>query len=523
MLKLSQALLLPLLLDSRWTTTTTHAEKDSNPYPWGENPNNQFKMYWNDASNVLQDLEKFAYLYIRYQGCVWSECSVDNYDDDGENRDGDEYWYQDRTQPFCANAAYTLHGILKGDISGWNSCNRHSYINSFFTYGGADTIMDALDVEANTVFTDYESDNAGNSYSNSVCYKAGGNNNNNNKNNNNKNSGDNGGDSATSSTMGCSSDSKFVVATFTGETCDGNNFLQTTDYLTQYNKAMDSIKCHQIWNYKKHYTSNGSSGRALKNENQNNDDKNKQSSSYSSPAQMLLANSWACDISVYPTGCPDPYGLKRRYDAVLQAVSNGSSSRMAIANARLKKPLSILAWFILTTGTGFLCAAYYIANKLRIRKLGLLPCVWEDLTDSTSMCCCGAYDRVLLFFAACGTSVAGLAKRQRKVSSKRLQRKQQKKEEQRMKKHEKKKKDAKERRFPSLWSKLTPDDVNSAMSQGSTDEASKTRPKSRSRREAQQQNKEDDQVPSLRYPSGRMSWAEASVASGDTPIKSEIL
>jgi hypothetical protein len=64
------------------------AEKDSNPYPYGENPNNVFKMYWNDAGNIMQDLSKFSSLHIRYHGCVWSECQVDSYDDDGENRDG---------------------------------------------------------------------------------------------------------------------------------------------------------------------------------------------------------------------------------------------------------------------------------------------------------------------------------------------------------------------------------------------------------------------------------------------------
>ena len=64
------------------------AEKDSNPYPYGNNPNNQFKMYWNDAANVLQDLSKFSALFIKYHGCVWSECHVDQFDDDGEDRDG---------------------------------------------------------------------------------------------------------------------------------------------------------------------------------------------------------------------------------------------------------------------------------------------------------------------------------------------------------------------------------------------------------------------------------------------------
>lgn len=52
-------------------STPATAEKDSNMYPWGYNPNNQrFKMYWKDASNVLQDLNDFQSLYVTYEGCV---------------------------------------------------------------------------------------------------------------------------------------------------------------------------------------------------------------------------------------------------------------------------------------------------------------------------------------------------------------------------------------------------------------------------------------------------------------------
>lgn len=78
--------------------TVTKAEKDSNPYPWGENPNNRFKMYWNNAANVYQDLDKFSSLYIKYHGCVWSECSIDSYDDDGEDRDGGKNYCQFSTR-----------------------------------------------------------------------------------------------------------------------------------------------------------------------------------------------------------------------------------------------------------------------------------------------------------------------------------------------------------------------------------------------------------------------------------------
>jgi hypothetical protein len=68
-----------LLLIVSLQTLLVCADKDSNPYAWGENPNNRFKMYWNDASNVLQDLDQFQSLYVKYHGCVWSECSVDSF------------------------------------------------------------------------------------------------------------------------------------------------------------------------------------------------------------------------------------------------------------------------------------------------------------------------------------------------------------------------------------------------------------------------------------------------------------
>jgi hypothetical protein len=47
-----------------------YADKDSNRYPWGQNPNVDFKMYWKDSSNVLQDLNEFQALYIKVHGCA---------------------------------------------------------------------------------------------------------------------------------------------------------------------------------------------------------------------------------------------------------------------------------------------------------------------------------------------------------------------------------------------------------------------------------------------------------------------
>ena len=46
--------------------------KDSDYYPPGiVNPNVNLKMYWKDAINVLQDLDKFESLHVLYHGCAY--------------------------------------------------------------------------------------------------------------------------------------------------------------------------------------------------------------------------------------------------------------------------------------------------------------------------------------------------------------------------------------------------------------------------------------------------------------------
>jgi hypothetical protein len=71
---LSLVLLVAVLYNTPITyysvSTTVMAEKDSNWYQYGKNPNTKFSMYWKDAQNVLQDLSKFRSLHIKYHGCV---------------------------------------------------------------------------------------------------------------------------------------------------------------------------------------------------------------------------------------------------------------------------------------------------------------------------------------------------------------------------------------------------------------------------------------------------------------------
>lgn len=348
----------------------------------------------------------------------------------------DEYWYQYRTQPFCANAAYSLYGTLKGHFTAFNSCTKGTYINSFFTYGGADTLLSALDISTSTVFDDYQyDDDDGNYYtqsnSNAVCYPIEGENGGNNQNNNNGNSGD--GDdhlSGMSSTMGCTRDGKFAVATFQGDTCDGNYFLETTDYLRKYNRNINGVKCRQIWNLRR-------DGNTLNQQERKLED-NQDDNYYYTPASAaegLLMNSWACNTEIYGKGCPDPYGLKSKYNAVLAAVSNGQSARVAVTNARLKTPLRFLSWMAFIAGTTLLAASYYIKNKERIQSEKLLPCLWADFKEvcRTIPCalgqCCQNFREVFRHFRE--------IRRRRKKSKKTSKKKKKEKKEKKRKKHRK--------------------------------------------------------------------------------------
>lgn len=311
-------------------STGAHAYQDTNPYPFGSNPNNQFRQYWKDSSSILKEIEQFQALYVKYHGCVWSECAVDEYDDDGENRDGDENWYQYRTQEFCGNAAYSLYGIRKGHFT-VNSCSRGTYINSFFTYGGADNLAEAVGKSVNV----YYSGNGGSS--NAECMALDGENGNNNNNNN-----------GMSGTLGCQADGsgRFAMATFDGQTCDGKYFIETIDNMRGYNRAMNNINCERVW--------------AL----------SKSSSSSLQPGETLLRKSWACDMDMYPNHCPDPYGMKRRYASTLRAASNGLPVGIAVTNSRLKTPMRIISWLAILIGIGLLSVAFFARNRERIAAKG---------------------------------------------------------------------------------------------------------------------------------------------------------
>ena len=279
-------------------------------------------------------LTSFIYLFVYYcdcdyTHCSWSECAVDNNDDDGENRDGDEQWYLARTQDFCANVAFSLYGIPKNHVSVM-SCSRGNFINSFFTYGGADTLLESLGKSPNLYYdgsyvNGYYNSNYENGYnvSNADCVVDE--------------------DSYMSSTMGCSIGGKFVMAEFEGDYCHGTDFYDIIDPLHKYNRQMGRLGCHRIW------------GRNF---------------GSSAMASQLFKNSWSCDLNLYPNGCPDPYGKKASYDYALRAVAHGQSASWAVANMKLKLPLRILSWLMIVSGIFFLIFGYHVQNRDRMKANG---------------------------------------------------------------------------------------------------------------------------------------------------------
>jgi hypothetical protein len=232
-----------------------------------------------------------------------------------------------RTQEFCANVAFSLFGIPKNHIS-LLSCSRGNYINSFFTYGGADTLLQALGKTPRVYYDGeyvdgYYNSNYGFNSSNADCVVDE--------------------EAYMSSTMGCSAGGKFAIATFEGEYCHGTDFYDIVDPLRKYNRQMNRVGCQKIW------------GRGFGNRK---------------AATMLLSNSWSCDLDLYPNGCPDPYGQKARYDYALRAVAHGQSPSWAVTNMKLKRPLRILSWLMMIMGIFFLIFGYNVQNRERMSMNG---------------------------------------------------------------------------------------------------------------------------------------------------------
>eukprot|EP00980_Cylindrotheca_fusiformis_P002052 scaffold451_cov121-Cylindrotheca_fusiformis.AAC.8 len=281
--------------------------------------------YWTDANEILTNLDQYQALWVRFHNCVWSECAVDDNDDDGEGRDGDENWYMNRVQQFCANAAYSLYGIPKNWVSApFMGCTRGHYIDSFFTYNSSDVFLRSLGSQTTQIFDDDDQVVWGEGHGAAVCHVVG---------------------DGTSQSMGCTDNGKFGVASFTDEYCDGNYFSEIIQSVDGYNRDIQT-RCHLVYG------------------------RNGWFSGTKDTVQELLANSWSCDVELYPKGCPDPYSKKRIQANALHAASKGWNPTFAYNNSKFRRPIRITAWIFLIAGIFFLLFSYRLSNKDRIKKRG---------------------------------------------------------------------------------------------------------------------------------------------------------
>ena len=332
------------------------AEKDSDYYQPGDaNPNVKIKMYWKDSVNVLQDLDQFEALYIKYHGCVWTKYGSryglgdeeDDQDDEDEVDDngcggwgGEFFWYMGQTQCFKANVAYSLYGILAGESAGSNPCTKSTYINSFFTTFGAESFAGPLGLgvdDASSQCRSVSPDGAERGDGNEDFYQY-------------VAADDDYLDdnyqffdyaSYTSYGAGCSAEGKFVTDKYSGAFCHGRNYMETLDTLDSFNQAVESMQCTQIYS-----ASNGDTYNEPENKG---DGYNFEEMS----AVTLLSFSKACSLRQYPNDCPDPYNIKKKYAQNVErafAYTTGSqrdvTTKLLNISSYIFLALGLICWFL---------------------------------------------------------------------------------------------------------------------------------------------------------------------------------
>jgi hypothetical protein len=334
-----------------------------------------------EPDEILENLSQYSRLYVSipkhsshmlghgYGNCVWSECGLDDQTDDlqmGDYRDGDGRWYRFRTQTFCANAAFSLYGVKKGSVGG--GCNKGSFINSFFTYGGADNLLKAVGITPDVYYDsgrrlqEGDDDDAQqrepveHDYGNANCVEIdnyGGNGNGDNNNARNLASADV--NEGYSSALGCDTKGNYIMAAFQGTQCNGNYFLDSIDTMDTYNDEFGNIGCHVI------YTNSGS-GQDYTNE----------------AVYALLRDSWACDTQLYPHACPDPYGIKSIDEYALHSAAQGGNGMRAYKSMKMQRGFNVVSFLFLIIAGCLSTVAYYLKNRTKIQKDGAKAVVRRD-------------------------------------------------------------------------------------------------------------------------------------------------
>jgi hypothetical protein len=266
----------------------------------------------------------------------------------GAQGGGDESWYVGSTPCFRANAAYSLYGVFTTEDGTSSStsrrasapvsmCNKKTYINSFYTTGGATMLSSALGIND---YTGMATETC------TVSYVNGGNQDNNKDQKNDRDGKDdkNNQNNKMSSTMACDDNGNFEYSMFEGGDCDGSNYNSTEDTLDSYNEAMQGIECVQIWSYEAYVLKSNSYGSSYSKHNNN----RHRQLGYGSAAETILALSSPCNNYYYPgsPSCPGPV--------------NEPKAHME----RSDKALSRFSWVCLVWG-GFL---FFLAYTVHLKK-----------------------------------------------------------------------------------------------------------------------------------------------------------
>lgn len=106
------------------------------------------------------------------------------------------------------------------------------------------------------------------------------------------------------------------------------------------------------------------------------------SASYGSIAETLLASSFSCDINMYPNGlCPDPYGLKAKYNRNIIASARSGEPTMLLD---WQSPMLLLSQFIFMVGFALGSFSYFALRRDAVMTngggfKGWMRQIWSDI------------------------------------------------------------------------------------------------------------------------------------------------
>ena len=299
------------------------------------------------------------------------------------------YWYLGLTQTYRANAAYSLYGVLAGQKD--KGCEANTFINSFFTNYGAQHFVEA--VQMNGGLGGYANNNgnggAFDGFSSScaaqvndeaiddMLYNV-------------PEYGESAFPNSYSYTLGCSEYDTFEQQTFTGATCDGQQYLETTSTEDQANTYLENMGCALLYDSSTKYTDDGQWGGYVAEYDDQFWDTfaNKGWGQYGEDGDEvpelvhpldLLKYSHTCSIVLFGSKCPDPFGKVAEY---LDALKRGTRTNIILDDENSWRNRN-LPWIVLVVlGFMMMIASLAVDGKLNPRKWDLTPKAFGVEEDS---------------------------------------------------------------------------------------------------------------------------------------------